>query len=181
MRVTIEASSAEAAPSDLPALSALLNDAVESGASIGFVPPLAAGEADAYWRTVVAALREGARVLLVARDAAGAVVGSAQLELAVRPNARHRAEVAKVMVHTQARRQGIGRALMRAVEAEARRRGRTTLVLDTRRGDHAERLYAGVGWTLAGVIPKYARSADGRVDPSAFYYKLLEGTSHDSG
>jgi hypothetical protein len=54
-------------------------------------------------------------------------------------------------------------------------------VLDTRRGDHAERLYAGVGWTLAGVIPKYARSADGRVDPSAFYYKLLEGTSHDSG
>src|SRR5439155_17150275 len=83
--------------------------AVESGASIGFLPPLAPGEADAYWRTVVAALRQDTRVLLVARDAAGAVVGSAQLELAVRPNARHRAEVAKVMVHTQARRQGIGR------------------------------------------------------------------------
>ena len=79
------------------------------------------------------------------------------------------------MVHTQARRQGIGRALLRAVEAEARRRGRTTLVLDTRRGDRAERLYAGVGWTLAGLIPNYARSADGRLDPSAVYYKLLEG------
>jgi len=181
VRVGIESLSAEATVPDLPVLSALLADAVESGASIGFLPPLAPGEADAYWRTVVAALREDTRVLLVARDAAGAVVGSAQLELAVRPNARHRAEVAKVMVHTQARRQGIGRALMRAVEAEARRRGRTTLALDTRRGDHAERLYAGVGWTLAGVIPKYARSADGRVDPSAFYYKLLEGTSHDSG
>ena len=84
------------------------------------------------------------------------------------------------MVHTQARRQGIGRALMRAVEEHAWRLGRTTLVLDTRRGDHAERLYADVGWTLAGVIPKYARSANGRLDPSAFYYKLLEGDPHDS-
>jgi acetyltransferase len=93
----------------------------------------------------------------------------------VRPNARHRAEVTKVMVHTKTRRQGIGRALMRVVEAEARRRGRTTLVLDTRRGDHAERLYAGAGWTLAGLIPKYARSANGRLDASAFYYKLLKG------
>ncbi len=180
MRVTIEASSAEAAAPDLPALSALLTDAVESGASIGFLPPLAAGEADAYWRTVVAALREGARVLLVARDAAGALVGSAQLELATRPNARHRVEVTKVMVHTKARRQGVGRALMRAAEEHARRLGRTTLVLDTRCGDHAERLYADGGWTLAGVIPKYARSANGRLDPSAFYYKLLEGDPHDS-
>jgi len=175
VRVTVESLSAEAAVPELPVLSALLADAVESGASVGFLAPLASGEADAYWRTVVAALREDARVLLVARDAAGAVVGSAQLELAVRPNARHRAEVTKVMVHTKARRQGIGRALMRAVEAEAQRRRRTTLVLDTRRGDRAERLYAGVGWTLAGLIPNYARSADGRLDPSAVYYKLLEG------
>lgn len=64
---------------------------------------------------------------------------------------------------------------MQALEAEARRRGRTTLVLDTRRGDQAERLYAGVGYTLAGVIPAHARSAGGALDPSAFYYKLLEG------
>ncbi len=175
MRVVIESLGAEETAREVEALSALLEDAVEHGASVGFLPPMAADEARVYWRTVVAALREGTRVLLVARDAAGAVVGTAQLDLATRPNARHRAEVMKVMVHTKARRQGIGRTLMRVLEEHARRRGRTTLVLDTRRGDHAERLYTDVGWTLAGVIPTYARSADGRLDPSAFYYKLVEG------
>jgi hypothetical protein len=64
---------------------------------------------------------------------------------------------------------------MLAVEDRARRLGRTTLVLDTRRGDPAERLYASVGYTLVGVIPEYARSAGGALEPSAFYYKVLEG------
>jgi acetyltransferase len=96
-------------------------------------------------------------------------------DLATRPNARHRAEVVKVLVHTRARRQGIGRTLMLALDAHALRCGRTTLVLDTRHGDHAERLYTSVGWTLARVIPRYARSGDGHLDPSVFYYKLLEG------
>jgi len=156
-------------------LAELLEDAVDSGASIGFLPPLASGEADAYWRTVLPALRDGSRVLVVARGAGGELLGTAQLDLCARPNGRHRAEVVKVIVHTKARRRGIGRALMLALEDEARRQGRGTLVLDTRRGDPAERLYAGVGYTLAGVIPAYARSAGGALEPSAFYYKLLEG------
>ncbi len=80
----------------------------------------------------------------------------------------------KLMVDTRARRHGIGRALMLAAEGEARRRGRTTLVLDTRRGDPSEPLYVSLGWTLAGVIPRYARSADGALDPTAFYYRLLD-------
>ena len=138
----IESLSAEAAVPDLPVLSALLADAVESGASIGFLPPLAPGEADAYWRTVVAALREDTRVLLVARDAAGAVVGSAQLELAVRQNARHRAEVAKVMAHTQARRQGIGaRSRRRRGAAGGRRSCSTRGAVITRSG--STRAWAG--------------------------------------
>ena len=175
MGVTIESLGAAETEREIRALSALLRDAVDSGASIGFLSPMAKGEAEAYSQTVVLALREGSRVLLVARAAEGAMVGSAQLDLATRPNARHRGEVMKAMVHTKARRQGIGRSLMLAIGAHARRRGRTTLVLDTRRGDPAERLYADVGWTLAGVIPKYARSADGSPDASAVYYKLLEG------
>jgi len=124
---------------------------------------------------VLPALRDGSRVLVVARGAGGELLGTAQLDLCARPNGRHRAEVVKVIVHTKARRRGIGRALMLALEDEARRQGRGTLVLDTRRGDPAERLYAGVGYTLAGVIPAYARSAGGALEPSAFYYKLLEG------
>jgi len=107
-------------------------------------------------------------------DASDAGVERARkLLLATRPNALHRAEVAKVIVHTKVRRRGIGHALMLAVEERARRLGRTTLVLDTRQGDPSERLYTSVGYRLAGAIPAYAKSADGALDPSAFYYRLL--------
>ena len=103
----------------------------------------------------------------------GEIVGSAQLDLAGQPNGRHRAEVTKLMVLSSARRQGIGRLLMEAAEAEARNLGRTTLVLDTRQGDPSEALYRGMGWQPAGTIPRYARSADGTLHTTAFYYKLL--------
>jgi acetyltransferase len=164
-------------PASLPAqrasLVALLQDAVESGASIGFLPPLDAPEAAAYWESVATAIAQRSRVLVVARDGDGAVVGSAQLELATRTNGSHRAEVSKVMVHRLARRRGIGRALMLALEDHARRLGRTTLVLDTRSGDPSERLYRSLGWQVAGTIPRYARSADGSLDATTIYYKLL--------
>ena len=155
-------------------LAALLQDAVDSGASVGFLPPVSDEEALAYWSGVEAAVAEGSRVLVLATEGAGgALLGSAQLDLAGRPNASHRAEVAKVMVHRSARRRGIGRALMEGVEAEARWLGRTTLILDTRQGDPSEVLYRSQGWTLAGTIPRYARSATGSLDATALYYKLL--------
>jgi acetyltransferase len=96
-----------------------------------------------------------------------------QLALATQQNATHRAEVQKVMVHTRHRRQGIGQALMAAVEESAGAAGRTLLVLDTRRGDISESLYLKVGYKRAGVIPGYARSASGMLDDTVIYYRLL--------
>ncbi len=154
-------------------LVALLIDAVESGASVGFLPPLDPVEASAYWKTVVAALGDGSHLLLAALGPPGRLAGAVQLDLAARPNGRHRAEVTKLMVHRSVRRRGLGRTLMLAAEEHARRLGRTTLVLDTREGDPSERLYRGLGWTLAGTIPRYARSADGSLHTTALYYKLL--------
>jgi len=171
--VVVEVLDADRAERELRALVGLLKDAVDSGASVGFLPPLGDAEGAAYWRGVVEAVRDGSCVLLAAREADGTLVGTAQLLLAMRVNGSHRAEVAKVIVHTTARRRGIGRALMLALEARARGLGRTTLVLDTRRGDPSEGLYTSVGYTLAGVIPRYARSANGALDPSAFYYRVL--------
>jgi acetyltransferase len=149
MSLSIEPLSIPQVEAERPALVALLQDAVESGASVGFLPPLGDGEA----------------------------VGSAQLELATRANAGHRAEVSKVMVHRRARRRGVGRALMLALEDHARQLGRTTLILDTRQGDPSEVLYRAVGWTFAGAIPDYARSATGALDATALYYKLLDPAS----
>jgi GNAT superfamily N-acetyltransferase len=176
MGVHIETVSPGIAAEELDGLVALLADVVDGGASVGFLPPLAREEALAFWRDVAAAVGAKTRVLWVAR-ADGEIVGSAQLELATKPNARHRAEVMKVMVLSRARRAGIGRALMQAVENEARCRNRTTLVLDTRQGDPSELLYRSLGWQPAGVVPKYALNGDGGVDPTVFYYKLLDGGS----
>src|SRR5579859_5918380 len=106
----------------LPELGALLQDAVNGGAAVGFLPPLSLAEAEAYWREVVGAVSGAGRILLVAIQA-GALVGTVQLDPAARPNGRHRAEVTKVLVHSDRRRQGVGRALMLAVEDEAARAG----------------------------------------------------------
>jgi ribosomal protein S18 acetylase RimI-like enzyme len=80
-----------------------------------------------------------------------------QLILATPPNQPHRAEVVKLLVHPDARRQGIARALMTAVEEIARSEGRTLLTLDTVAGSHAETLYRSLGYVVVGVIPGYAR------------------------
>jgi len=157
----------------LPELAALLQDAVNSGAAVGFLPPLGLVEAADYWSEVVSAINGAGRILLVA-TADGALLGTVQLDPASRPNGRHRAEVTKVIVHSRYRRQGVGRALMLAVEAEAARLGRTTLVLDTRLGDSGEALYTSLGYQRAGIIPNYARSADGTLHATLIMYKLLE-------
>jgi ribosomal protein S18 acetylase RimI-like enzyme len=88
-------------------------------------------------------------------------------------NGRHRAEISKLIVDPESWRLGIGRALMMAAEALARREGRTLLVLDTRTGDAAEDLYAGMGFHKTGVIPDYVRSETGALESTTVMYKLL--------
>src|SRR4029079_8403860 len=91
-----------------------LREAVEDGASVGFLPPLGEEEAREYWEGVIGALREGSRVLLVARSANdGAVVGTVQLDLAMRANGRHRAEVSRLLVRRGAPRGEGARAVTR--------------------------------------------------------------------
>ena len=156
------------------ALIALLQDVVDDGASVGFLPPLSSEEAGEYWDSVFTAVDGGARLLWVARTPGEGIAGTVQLDLEKRANGNHRAELIKLMVHTRARRRGIARALMLAAEAEARRLGRSTLFLDTRLGDASEILYRSLGWEFAGSIPRYARSAGGALDANAIYYRLLD-------
>lgn len=172
MAITIEQLDAPAARAALPELAALLEEAVRGGASVGFVLPLADGELETYWSGVVASVASGQKVLLVARKE-DRLAGTVQVAFEPRANGSHRAEIQKLLVHRWARRQGIGAALMGAAEEAARAANRTLLVLDTRVGDDAERLYRRLGYQLAGVIPYYARSIDGRLEGSAFMYKLL--------
>jgi acetyltransferase len=176
-RMRIERLDANQARVLVPQLATLLQDVVNAGGTVGFLPPVSRQEATAYWLDVAQALETPWRVLLVARDGADLVgadlVGSTQLELSARSNGLHRAEVMKVMVHPSRRSLGIGMQLMHAIEREAEREGRTTLVLDTREGEPSERLYARAGFFRAGSIPNYARSADGSLHATVYMYKLL--------
>ena len=156
----------------LPELITLLQDAVASGASVGFLPPLSEEEARAYWASVLEDIAQQKRVLLIARHSEQ-VVGAVQLELATKPNARHRAEVQKLFVLQRERKRGIGRLLMEAIEPIARELGSTLLVLDTRLGDNAERLYRKLHYREVGVIPFYAQNALGILEATIIFYKLL--------
>lgn len=147
------------------ALAELLRDCVEGGASVGFMPPVSTDRAEAFWHRVADEVHRDARVLLVAHDGTGRVVGTVQLVVDQPENQGHRADVAKLMVHPSARRRGVAGLLMTAVEEEARRRARSLLVLDTETGSAAQALYERAGWQVAGVIPGYALSTDGT--PSA--------------
>src|SRR4051812_18892298 len=111
--------SADEAGKVLAQLVTLLQDAVNDGASVGFTQPLPADAAERYWQDAIREVAQGSRILLAALHE-GAVVGSVQLGLCTRPNGLHRAEVQKLLVHTRCRRQGIARALMAAIEQEAR-------------------------------------------------------------
>jgi acetyltransferase len=172
--VKIDLLSGETVATRLPELGGLLTDAVQNGASVGFVLPLADGEVAAYWRQVGAEASAGHKLLFAACDEGGRLVGSVQLALEPRANGRHRAEVQKIMVLAAHRGRGIGAALMARVEAEARARGRALLFLDTSVGDSAAtKFYERLGYTLAGGIPDFAADPDGRLTPNAIYYKRL--------
>lgn len=157
------------AGNDLECLTDILVAVVDQGASVGYLPPLDPNEARAYWRHAIA--QENIALLVARRD--GRIAGTVQIEWSPKRNARHRAEVNKLLVHPAAQRLGIGRALMAHLETLARERGWTTLHLDTREGDSSNDFYLAQGWTRAGIIPRWAESADGSLDGTVFYYKLL--------
>lgn len=154
------------------ALVALLTDSVDGGASVGFLPPLDTRTAEDYWTGVADAMVHADRRLF-AVWADGVLAGAVQLQRSATPNGRHRGEVMKLMVHRHYRGRGFGERLMTAAEEEARRQGLTLLVLDTRHGDVAEGLYRKLGWQEAGVVPRYARGADGALHATVFFYKEL--------
>jgi acetyltransferase len=150
----------------------LVRDSVSGGASVGWLTVPSAREASDYWRGVADQVRRGAVVVLVAR-APSAVAGTVQLQLSARPNGAHRAEVARLLVHSRARRRGLGAALMRAIEGEALKHRVSLLVLDTRTGDPSQHLYEKLGYRLAGMIPHYARGTTGTLEPTSIMYKEI--------
>jgi GNAT superfamily N-acetyltransferase len=146
---------------------------VAGGASVGFMLPIDEAIHETFWRDMLAGVTAGTRVLLVARDA-GRIVGTVQLELAQRPNGRHRCELQKLLVLRSHRRRGIAAALLNAAEDAARAQGRSLIVLDSGASGNALGVYDRTGYTRVGVIPQFALEPDGPYCDTVVYYKLLE-------
>ena len=153
-------------------LADVLVDCVEGGAGVGFMHPLVHEQAQAFWSRVAEGVAKGERALLIAEDAHG-ICGTVQLVFAPFENQPHRADLAKMLVHRRARRQGLGEALMRAAEAMAHSCGTSLLVLDATTGGDAERLYQRLGWQRVGVVPGYALMPDGVLSGTTFFYRAL--------
>ena len=156
---------------EIRGLSDVLIDCVEGGASVSFMLPMSRAKAETFWRHAAASVARGERVVLSAEDETG-IVGTVQVILAQPENQPYRGDLAKMLVHRRARRQGIGAALLVAAERSALEAGKTLLVLDTA-SDDAERLYARQGWQRCGIIPNYALLPDGRPCATTYFFKSL--------
>jgi GNAT superfamily N-acetyltransferase len=159
---------------DLEGLARVLYEAVHAGASVSFILPFSTAKARAFWREKVLPEVEAGRSRLFVARLSGRISGVVQLDLGTPPNQGHRAEVRKLLVEPAARRRGIARALMLALEEAARSERRTLLTLDTRTGDAAEPLYTSMGYVTAGIIPNFARGPlTPELEATTLMYKWL--------
>ncbi len=172
MTATIRILTADQARAAIPDLSETLSDCINGGASLGFMLPYEPKDGAGYWNEIADAVEKGGVILAVA-EVEGRVVGTVQVGLASKPNQPHRGDLMKLLVHRSARGLGLSRKLMDAVEAEAARRGRTLLVLDTATGSDAEKIYPRLGWERVGVIPDYALWPQGGFCDTTLFYKRI--------
>ena len=150
----------------------LLLDAVGHGASVGFMNDLDQPQASRYFNEVHAQLEQGNLLLWVLVEDQR-VLASVQLALCQKANGLNRAEVQKLLVHSSARRHGLGQQLMNTLELAARQHKRGLLYLDTEAGSGAEAFYQSLRYTKIGELPDYCQSPDGRYSPTAIYFKTL--------
>lgn len=165
--------SAEQILSRIDELSDVLEQCVNDGASVSFMLPFNRDKSRPFWTRVAQSVSCGERIVLGAENAQGTLVGTVQLIIDQPENQPHRADVAKLLVHTSARRSGIARELMNTLESCAHHEGKTLLVLDTSTGSAAELFYHNCGWQKAGVIPGYAKMPDGTLAGTTLFYKTF--------
>ena len=156
----------------LLAFALLLQEAVESGASLGYLYQSDFDTYEKFWRDEIKNLNPVAGFIVYA-TLDDTVVGVVQCAFATKQTGSHRAEVRKLLVKKSVQGKGIATQLMMALEEHALESGRTLLYLDTERGSGADFLYPKLGWTAFGVIPHYAASPNGILADCTFYYKSL--------
>jgi len=158
-----------AEPGAVEPLATILADATADGVSAGFLAPLDVEAAARWWDD---ALRHRLARTWVAEHA-GEIVGCVRLVPAGYPADPHRADVVKLLVRTDHRGHGHGRALMAALEDHATTTGRWLLTLTTESGRPAETMYERWAWQRYGHLDDHAAGPDGVPKPTTFFAKRL--------
>ncbi|KAF5019214.1 hypothetical protein F66182_8788 [Fusarium sp. NRRL 66182] len=146
-----------------------------------FLPPLSHEKLLAWWKERIAEVTDGKRLIFIllkesepeARPKGPDVMGVVMLVMPSSETGPFRGVVEKLLVHKAHRGRGGARTLVAALEAEATRRGRTILLLDTETGSPAEEVYKKLGYTELGQIPKYGLSPNGELKDGTFFWKHL--------
>lgn len=168
----IEVLDIAAATSAAERMADLLVTCVNAGSSLSFLAPLPMEKARDFWLGAARDVGAGRRAVLAAWHA-GTLVATGTLDLASSDNQPHLAEAQKIIVHPSARRLGLARWMLRALEDAGRAAGRSLLVLDTRAGDAGEALYRAEGWTEYGRLDGHALDPAGRLVTTVFFYKRI--------
>ncbi|KAH8658280.1 acyl-CoA N-acyltransferase [Xylariales sp. PMI_506] len=153
-----------------------------ANSSIGFRAPLSDEEADAYWDHVSHQLGQSPKSLylfvLTSFPDSEEVLATIQIVTVHKETHKHRAEVAKLLVHPLARRKGIATTIMDYIEEFCRDSlGKEMLTLDTASETPAKDFYFRMGWSHWGTCPEYAEYADGRRCNAMFFIKFIRGSN----
>jgi ribosomal protein S18 acetylase RimI-like enzyme len=150
----------------------LIGPVVGLGGAVGWHTPPPRAETDDWLAGVLAATVAGDGALCTAwRDSRLAAMGLWRREQA---HFRwHSAELAKIMVHPQARGGRLGRLVTQQLVAAAARAGIETLTLGVRGNNHlAIQLYAKLGFVEFSRLPNALEVGDDRFDDVRMYRKL---------
>ncbi|KAJ4189679.1 N-acetyltransferase domain-containing protein [Fusarium falciforme] len=147
-----------------------------------FLPPLSHEKLLAWWKERIAEVADGKRLIFIllnesepgSRPKGSDVMGVVMLAMPSSETGPFRGVVEKLLVHKTFRGRGGARTLVSALEAEAARRGRTVLLLDTEAGSVAEEVYRKFGYVELGQIPRYGLSPTGELKDGTFFYKHLQ-------
>ncbi len=150
----------------------LLFEAVQEGASMGYLLETPMSQLESFWSKVLSHVAQGSAKIIYALEGRE-IVGVVVLQNESNPNALHRAKVKKLIVRSDMRGMGIAKKLLAIAEMEARMSGRTLLILDTETQSGADYLYQSQGWIPMGTMPGHSALPNGELRPTTFYYKDL--------
>jgi GNAT superfamily N-acetyltransferase len=163
---------AAAARSAAAPLAGILRTCADAGESPSFLAPLAPDNALAFWHRAATEVGTGQRIIVAAWQN-GILSGVGSLQLTMPETQPHRTELQDLLVTKAARRAGIGRAILQALERAALDQSRTLLTLHAKASDSAEALFRSEQWQEAGRIPDFFCGSGGTMHAAIIFLKRI--------